>query len=164
MAKNTEQRPSLIDSQTLHKNRPLSPHLSIYKLQLTSGLSILHRITGAYLYIGLAIFTWVIFALVYSPNILEEWGSCIYGNFYTAILFKLMLLGWTFSLFYHQLNGIRHLFWDIGKGFDLKNTYRSGRIVLSLSILLTIACWILVYWFPSPVESVVVEPVLVESE
>ncbi len=164
MAKDTEQRPSLIDSQTLHKNRPLSPHLSIYKMQLTSGLSILHRITGAYLYIGLSIFAWIVFALVYSPNTLEELASCIYSNLYTMILFKLMLLGWTFSLFYHQLNGVRHLFWDIGKGFDLKTTYRSGKIVLALSILLTIACWLLVYLYPSTVELIIVEPVVVESE
>ena len=53
------------DTQTLHKNRPLSPHLSIYKLQLTSALSILHRITGAYLYVGLVVLAWAIFTLVY---------------------------------------------------------------------------------------------------
>ena len=139
-----EHRSKLIDTQTLHKNRPLSPHLSIYKMQLTSGLSILHRITGAYLYLGLAVLAWTIFTVVYFPYIIEEMSECIYSNMFTSMLFKMMMLGWTFSLFYHQLNGIRHLFWDIGKGFELKNTYLSGKIVLALSILLTIICWFIV--------------------
>ena len=138
-----QNRPALIDTQTLHKNRPLSPHLSIYRLQLTSGLSILHRITGAYLYFGLAVLAWVIFALVYFPHILEELGDCIYSNMLTSFLFTAMLIGWTFSLLYHQLNGVRHLFWDVGKGFDLETTYTSGKIVLGLSILLTIICWVI---------------------
>ena len=60
------------DTNNLLKNRPLSPHLSIYKLQLTSGLSILHRITGAYLYCGIIVLAWVIFSLVYFPYILEN--------------------------------------------------------------------------------------------
>ena len=138
-----QSRPTLIDKQTLHKNRPLSPHLSIYRLQLTSGLSILHRITGAYLYLGLIALAWMIFTLVYFPYALEELGNCIYGCWLTNFLFTSMLIGWTFSLFYHQLNGVRHLFWDIGKGFDLKTTYTSGRIVLGLSVLLTIICWVI---------------------
>lgn len=152
-----EQRPQLIDTQALHKNRPLSPHLSIYKMQLTSGLSILHRITGAYLYLGLAIFAWTIFTAVYFPYVLEETSECIYSNIFTKLLFKTMLWGWTFSLFYHQLNGIRHLFWDAGKGFDLKITYLSGKIVLALSILLTIICWYLVCIYVSPVEIIEVK-------
>ncbi len=147
-----EQRPKLIDTLELHRNRPLSPHLSIYKMQLTSGLSILHRITGAYLYLGLALFAWVVFSEVYFPYVIEEMGECIYGNVFTAMLFKFMLLVWTFSLFYHQLNGIRHLFWDIGKGFDLKTTYRSGKIVLGLAILLTIICWWIVCSYASPID------------
>lgn len=147
-----EQRPKLIDAVKLHKNRPLSPHLSIYKMQLTSGLSILHRITGAYLYLGLAIFAWVIFTEVYFPYIITDMAECIYGNMFTKLLFKFMLLSWTFSLFYHQLNGIRHLFWDAGKGFDLKVTYLSGKIVVALSILLTIICWYIVCSYVSPVD------------
>ena len=149
-----EQRPKLIDTLELHRNRPLSPHLSIYKMQLTSGLSILHRITGAYLYLGLALFAWVVFAEVYFPYVIEEMSECIYGNVFTAMLFKFMLLVWTFSLFYHQLNGIRHLFWDIGKGFDLKTTYLSGKIVLGLAILLTIICWWIVCSYSSPIDLV----------
>lgn len=141
MEQKTPKIEALIDTEILHNKRPLSPHLSIYKLQLTSGLSILHRITGAYLYFGLVILAWAIFCLVYFPYILENINACINGNIFTAILFKIMLFSWTFSLFYHQLNGVRHLFWDIGKGFDLTIAYISGRVVLALSMLLTIICW-----------------------
>ena len=141
----TEQRSALIDTQTLHKNRPMSPHLSIYRLQLTSGLSILHRITGAYLYIGLIILAWAIFGLVYFPYVLEAIAECIYSTMLTVVLFKIMLFAWTFSLFYHQFNGIRHLFWDIGKGFELSQTYNSGRLVMALSVLVTVICWLYVF-------------------
>lgn len=127
-----------------YKNRPISPHLSIYKMQLTSGLSILHRITGAYLYLGLIALAWTIFVAVYFPYIIEDISEYIYSCAVFKLLFKFMLFSWSFSLFYHQLNGIRHLFWDIGKGFDLKTTYLSGKIVLALSITLTIFCWYLV--------------------
>ncbi len=151
------QKPKLIDTLDLHKNRPLSPHLSIYKMQLTSALSILHRITGAYLYIGLAVFTWVVFATVYFPYMIIEIGEYIYSNILIAGLFKFMLLGWTFSLFYHQLNGIRHLFWDAGKGFELKTTYFSGKMVLGLSVLLTIVCWFMVCSYTSPVDIIEVK-------
>lgn len=130
-----------LDTQTLHSNRPLSPHLSIYRLQLTSGMSILHRITGAYLYLGLVILSWAIFCLVYFPYILEDIGYFINNNIIVTIIFKLMLFTWTFALFYHQLNGIRHLFWDAGKGFNLSVTYLSGKLVLVSSTLLTITCW-----------------------
>jgi len=133
-----------INTQDLHKNRPLSPHLSIYRLQLTSGLSILHRITGAYLYLGIIIMSWVIFNLVYFPNILENTMSYISNNNVCTILFKAAIFSWIFALFYHQLNGVRHLFWDVGKGFEIKDAYMSGIAVVSISILLTIVCWVLV--------------------
>jgi succinate dehydrogenase / fumarate reductase cytochrome b subunit len=131
-----------IDKETLHKNRPLSPHISIYKPQLTSVLSILHRITGAYLYLGLIILAWTIFSFVYFPQILENIGEYIKSCMFFRIAFKAAILGWTFSLFYHQLNGIRHLFWDAGKGFEIKTAYRTGYLVVAFSILLTIACWL----------------------
>lgn len=146
------QRPKLIGTLDLHKNRPLSPHLSIYKMQLTSVLSILHRITGAYLYLGLTVFSWIVFIAVYSPYIITEINDFIYGNIFIKGLFKIMILSWTFSLFYHQLNGIRHLFWDIGKGFELETTYLSGKIVVALSILLTIICWFIVCSYTSPID------------
>ncbi|MGB4192215.1 MAG: succinate dehydrogenase, cytochrome b556 subunit [Rickettsiales bacterium] len=134
---NLDEKPNLIDTQTLHANRPLSPHLSIYKLQLTSGLSILHRMTGAYLYCGLMLLAWAIFTFVYFPNVIEEINIYLNECITLFVLFRLMLLAWVFSIFYHLLNGIRHLFWDIGKGFDLKTTYFTGKLVIFLAIILT---------------------------
>lgn len=131
-------------TQMIHDKRPLSPHLSIYKLQLTSGLSILHRITGAYLYLGLITLSWLIAGLVYYPISTKEFINILYSNNITAILLKLAIFAWSFSLFYHLLNGIRHLFWDAGKGFELRTSYISGRIVIISAFLLTIITWGLV--------------------
>jgi succinate dehydrogenase / fumarate reductase, cytochrome b subunit len=130
-----------LSTHSLHNRRPLSPHLGIYKLQLTSGTSILHRITGAYLYFGIIMLSWAIFCLVYFPYILENIEIFLNGKFIFNALFKIMLLSWTYALFYHQLNGIRHLFWDAGKGFDIRISYITGKLVIALSILLTIICW-----------------------
>lgn len=135
-----------------YKNRPLSPHLTIYKMQLTSGLSILHRLTGAYLYLGLMLLAWTIFTAVYFPYIIEQVSEFIYNCTIVKISFKAIVLSWVFSLFYHQLNGIRHLFWDIGKGFDLKTTYLSGKIVLALAIIFTLLSWYIVCSYTSPIE------------
>lgn len=167
MAENTDKNPKSIDTQTLHNNRPLSPHLSIYKMQLTSSLSILHRITGAYLYFGLILFSWAIFALSYFPYILENIGFCVNNCQLTGILFKLMVTGWLFSLFYHMLNGIRHLFWDIGKGFEIKTAYTTGKIVITLSLFLTAFCWFIVLSEPKNdeiEEEIVTESIIIEDK
>ena len=139
-----QENPPLIDAHTLHSKRPLSPHLSIYKLQLTSGLSILHRITGAYLYLGLVLLAWSLLCSIYFPFILNRIGDLIDESLIASIIAKLFLFTWAFALFYHQLNGIRHLFWDVGKGFDIRVAYITGRLVVSLSILITIICWVYV--------------------
>lgn len=123
--------------------RPISPHLSVYKLQLTSGLSILHRFTGAYLYLGLIVLSWVLFVSVYFPYIIANYIECVQSSLILRIITKMMLIAWAFSLFYHLLNGIRHLFWDVGKGLDLDSAYLSGKFVISLAIILTIFCWVL---------------------
>ncbi len=123
--------------------RPISPHLSIYKLQLTSGLSILHRFTGAYLYLGLVLFSWLLFVSVYFPHIIVDYIQCTQNSLIFKIITNIMLFAWAFALFYHLLNGVRHLFWDIGKGLDLKSAYFSGKFVISVASILTILCWIL---------------------
>lgn len=125
------------------KHRPLSPHLSIYKLQLTSGLSILHRITGAYLYCGIIILAWTIFSYTYFPFYSSQLSYVVSHNSFFLLIFKTAVFFWAFAIFYHMLNGIRHLFWDIGKGFDLKTTYFSGKLVLSLAFFLTLVTWLL---------------------
>ncbi|MEK6733511.1 MAG: succinate dehydrogenase, cytochrome b556 subunit [Pseudomonadota bacterium] len=151
-------------NNSMEKNRPISPHLSVYKLQITSGLSILHRITGAYLYFGLVIFAWLIFTLVYYPDSLEAFIVTLGNNIFLKIISKLMLFGWTFALFYHQLNGLRHLFWDIGKGFDLKTATRTGWLVFILAIMLTFGSWFLAckYYSAQNVD-VIPEAVIIEE-
>lgn len=118
-------------------NRPLSPHLQVYRLQLTSMLSILHRMTGIALAIGaLYLATWVICAAA-NPR--------IYGHFQAfngSILGRIVLGGWLFCVFYHLCNGIRHLFWDAGYGFELKDAYRSGWIVVVISLIATALSWV----------------------
>jgi succinate dehydrogenase / fumarate reductase cytochrome b subunit len=149
MANNLNQAKYTADRETLHKNRPLSPHLSIYKLQLTSGLSILHRLTGAYLYLGLIILAWTMFTLVYFPETLKSISDYINSCIILKIAFKAIALSWIFSLIYHQLNGIRHLFWDMGKGFELRIAYITGKIVIIASILLTALCFYFASQMPS---------------
>jgi succinate dehydrogenase / fumarate reductase cytochrome b subunit len=118
-------------------NRPLSPHLQVYRWQLTSVLSILHRATGIALAVGaLYLATWVIYAAA-SPR-----AYALFQSFNTSILGRIVLGGWLFSAFYHLCNGIRHLFWDAGYGFALKDAYRSGWTVVVVSLLATALSWV----------------------
>ena len=122
-----------------YKNNPLSPHLQIYKPQLTSLLSILHRATGVALSIGSVILvSWVV-ALS-----LGETAYSSYSMIINSWFGKLVLFGFTFGLFYHLSNGIRHLFWDAGYGYDLKVAYTSGTLVIISSLTLTIVTWFIV--------------------
>ena len=116
-------------------HRPLSPHLQIYKWQLTSILSILHRATGIALTVGaLYLVLWVICAT--SPNAYSHFQS-----FNTSILGRIVLGGWLFSAFYHLCNGIRHLFWDAGRGFDKTPRQAGGWVAISGAVILTLGLW-----------------------
>ena len=118
-------------------NRPLSPHLQVYRPQLTSMLSILHRATGIALAVGvLYLATWVIYAAS-NPK-----AYAMFQGFNASILGRVILGGWLFSAYYHLCNGIRHLFWDAGYGFDLKDAYRSGWAVVVVSLVATVLSWI----------------------
>jgi succinate dehydrogenase / fumarate reductase cytochrome b subunit len=122
--------------QTSHKERPISPHLQVYSPQLTSILSIFHRGTGIFLAIGAPFLVWWLAAMAGGEQAYASFSQCA-----NSLLGKLFLFGWTFSAFYHLCNGIRHLFWDIGKGFELSSLYRSGYIVLASAVLLTLLTW-----------------------
>jgi succinate dehydrogenase / fumarate reductase cytochrome b subunit len=118
-------------------NRPLSPHLQVYKPQLTSVMSILHRATGIALSVGaLYLVAWVVFASADRETYAQ------FQSFNTSILGRIFLGGWLFCAFYHLANGIRHLFWDAGYGFEIKDAYRSGWIVVAVSLAATIVSWI----------------------
>ena len=121
--------------------RPLSPHLQVYKPQLTSITSILHRITGIALSAGiLYLLCW----LVAAANGAESFDRL--QDFNGSIIGRLLLLGWSVAFFYHLLNGVRHLAWDAGFGFELPAAYRSGYAVLIGTAVLTIAAWVIGYF------------------
>lgn len=121
-------------------NRPLSPHLQVYRPQWTSVLSISHRATGVALAFGTLLLVYWLAAAASGPE-----AFALAQRLIGSIVGQLLLLGWTFALFYHFCNGIRHLFWDAGYGFELRNAYRSGLAVLAGSAVLTLLFWAVGY-------------------
>lgn len=121
-------------------NRPLSPHLQIYKPQVTSVLSILHRLTGVALVIGTIPFVYWLAALAGGADSYAT-AQALFGS----VVGQILLFLWVFSLFYHLCNGIRHLFWDMGLGFELKTLYTSGTIVMVAAVALTLVAFIAGY-------------------
>ena len=122
-------------------NRPLSPHIQIYRWQLTMVLSILHRATGLALSLGAILLVWWLVAAASGPEAYDRVGSFL-GSWIGCLL----LLGWTAALFYHLCNGIRHLVWDTGYALDLKSTYRGGWLVVAATAVLTAIAWIGWIW------------------
>lgn len=121
-------------------SRPLSPHLQIYRPQITSVLSILHRITGCALAVGTLLLVWW---LVAAASGREAFQAA--DGFIASWLGRLLLLGWTYALFFHLCNGIRHLAWDSGRGFELKTVTLTGWLVVGAAIVLTLISWIAGY-------------------
>jgi succinate dehydrogenase / fumarate reductase cytochrome b subunit len=120
--------------------RPLSPHLQVYRPQITSVLSITHRLTGIGLMAGTLMLTGWLVAAASGPTTheaLQVWLSGIIG--------RLLLLGWSFALFFHLCNGVRHLLWDAGWGFELKQVDLTGWTVVGAAGVLTLAAWIAAY-------------------
>ena len=116
----------------MQKERPLSPHLQVYKPQITSMLSILHRGTGVFLALGTPVLVYWLVKLAEGPTAYASLTEC-----FSHWFVQLALIGWTFAMFYHLSNGIRHLFWDIGKGFEMESLKKSGYAVLASAIVLT---------------------------
>jgi len=117
----------------LNNKRPLSPHLQIYKPQLTSVMSISHRFTGVILSL-LSVMIPIFFILLSLGDEYFDLLIVVLNHF----LVKLILYGIIFVVFYHLLNGIRHLFWDIGMGLSIKESYLSGYLVIIISIITTL--------------------------
>ena len=115
-------------------NRPLSPHLQVYKPQITSVLSILHRITGVCLTVGALILVLWLGAVATGESNYELAKTAISHWFG-----QIFLIGWMWALFYHFCNGIRHLLWDLGRGLEMSQVRFSGWVVIIGSILLTLA-------------------------
>ncbi|PIE83032.1 MAG: succinate dehydrogenase, cytochrome b556 subunit [Candidatus Contendobacter odensis] len=122
-------------------NRPLSPFMigPYYKPQMTSVLSITHRITGAALVVGTLLLVYWLSALAMGPEAYAH-AQAMLGSMFGQLLMFL----WTWALFYHVANGIRHLFWDAGYGFELEEATKSGWMVVWSSIALTLLFWIII--------------------
>lgn len=117
--------------------RPLSPHLQVYKPQLTSVLSIVHRLTGVALAAGTLLLVWWLIAAASGADAFNT-VQMVIGSW----IGRLLLFGWSFSLFYHLCNGIRHLFWDVGHGYELPTVAASGWAVVLISTALTVIAWV----------------------
>ena len=121
------------------KPRPLSPHLQVYRPQLTSIMSIMHRASGAVLATGsLLVALWLVALAA---------GSAVFNPVADAMqhpLGQLVVFGYSLALVYHGLNGIRHLMWDLRIGLEIKQVYQSGYLVLGLTFLVTAALWLAV--------------------
>ncbi len=118
-------------------NRPLSPHLQVYRPQLTSVLSIGHRATGIILCFGaVALSAWLI-SLASGEQTFNG-----YTGLLNTLIGKVFMLGWLFSFFYHLCNGVRHLCWDAGYGFGITQVYRSGWIMVLVAFGMTIGALI----------------------
>jgi succinate dehydrogenase / fumarate reductase cytochrome b subunit len=130
-----------MSSADLKANRPLSPHISIYRWQMTMAMSIVHRMTGVALYLGtLLLAAWLIAAAA-GPRQFDA-VSAVAGSW----LGLLVLFGYTWALLHHMLGGLRHFVWDFGYGLEKPARDRLAVANLVLSIILTIALWALVVW------------------
>lgn len=120
-------------------NRPLSPHLTIYRLPLTAKLSILHRITGMGMIPGAVLVVWWFVAGAYSPQYFATADWLL-----TSWLGLVVMTGSLWALWYHFANGIRHLIWDTGRNFDLGGVQRANYIVIGASVVLTLLTLLIV--------------------
>ena len=129
-----------IRKPTMARPRPLSPHLQIYRLPLPALLSISHRATGVLLAAGSLVLVYWLAAVASGPDAFAK-AQALLGS----LPGRAFLLVVTFSLFYHLGNGIRHLFWDAGLGFELRTAHASGVLVIIAAVVLTLAAWSLGY-------------------
>ncbi len=117
---------------------PTSPHLQIYRLPLTALLSISHRICGAILAVGSLVLVSVLYAAAASPKTYES-----YLELLSSWIGQIFLAGYVFALFLHLSNGVRHLFWDVGKGFELETVDKTAKLAIGTAALLTVITIIL---------------------
>ena len=119
--------------------KPLSPHLTIYKPQITSVLSISHRMTGIFQSFGLFFISLIILTIYLGDNVYSY-----FEPLFESMILKIFFIIYTFSLFYHLFNGIRHLLWDLGYGFSISNVTYSGYLIIILALSSNILLWL---WF-----------------
>lgn len=121
-----------------NSNHPVSPHLQIYRLPLTALLSITHRITGVILAFGSLLLVWILVAAAQGADY-YQWVMAHVQAWYGQIF----LFGLLFALYLHFCNGIRHLFWDAGYGFELETVDLTAKLAIVMALVLTVATWII---------------------
>lgn len=129
-----------MSNQQSGTGRPLSPHLTIYKPIPTMVMSIFHRITGAALYAGTLLLAWWLFAAASGPAYFE-WVNELFGS----LLGRLVLFLYTWALIHHMLGGLRHLYWDTGRGFDKSTSTKFAYATIIGSVGLTLIAWFIGY-------------------
>lgn len=127
-----------MSQQSAERTRPLSPHLQIYRWPVTMATSIAHRVTGIGLSAGTILLAWWLTAAAAGPGSYHEFAASAANPIGQIVLF-----GFVWSLAFHLFNGIRHLTWDIGLGFEVRTANRSGVAVVVLSIFATVAVFLL---------------------
>ena len=122
--------------------RPVSPFMfpRWYRFQITSTLSILHRLTGIALAVGSLLLAWWLVAVAAGGEVFVATHA-----FIASPIGMLLLFGWSIAFFYHLCSGIRHLAWDAGYGFEIRDAYRSDSVVIAATPVLTVASWLYVF-------------------
>lgn len=123
------------------RQRPLSPHLQVYRPQITSATSIFHRMTGAALAVSLFIVTWALMAIATGPEAFD-----VFKGFFSSIFGRLVLFGWTLAFFYHFCSGIRHLIMDTGAMMTIEKAYKAAYVTYAMTLILTIGTWGIYYY------------------
>jgi succinate dehydrogenase / fumarate reductase, cytochrome b subunit len=120
--------------------RPVSPHLQIYRWQIGNSLSILHRLTGIALALGLIALCYWLISLASGE---QSYGAA--ARCFSSPVGVSFLIGWTFAFWFHLLNGVRHLFWDVGLGYERMQRHASGWFVVLGAIGLTLGIWLMLW-------------------
>lgn len=126
----------MTDTPAARRQRPLSPHLQVYRLPLPALTSIAHRITGVGLTVGTLLLVWWLVAAAAGPD-----AYACATNFIGSPIGLLLMFGWTAALWYHLFNGIRHLVWDSAKMLTLEQSYSSAKLVIAATLVATVATW-----------------------
>ncbi len=119
-----------------NNDRPLSPHISIYRWPITMTTSILHRATGVAMSVGFVVLAVLLFSAASGAD-----SYSIFVSYLNSPVGKLLLIGWSFAFFFHLANGIRHFIWDSGRGFEKRTASASAWFVLLLGVALTAVFW-----------------------
>jgi succinate dehydrogenase / fumarate reductase, cytochrome b subunit len=120
-----------------NRGRPMSPHIFIYRWPMTMTVSILHRVTGVMLSLGLLVFVAWLVSLAAGADVYERFEGLM-----GSLAGRVFLVLWTAALFFHLANGVRHLFWDAGVGFEIRQANATGWTVIASTVVLTLVYWL----------------------